>query len=113
IGFLWGVVALMNPSLLSLMPFTLAWALFKSSERRFVYFVAAFALMFTMTVPWILRDRMVMGKWMFVRDNFWAEMSYGNDQNARGEWMKWKHPAGQAAEMRQYATQGEISYIAS
>lgn len=113
LGAVWGVIALMNPSLLSLLPFSLAWALFKSPEqRRLAYFLGTFVLILAIVLPWIIRDRVVMSKWMFVRDNFWAEMSYGNDQAARGEWMRWKHPAGQRPELEKYIAQGEINYIA-
>ena len=113
LGLLWGVIALTNTSLLSMMPFLLAWGvLFGTQKRRFFYYTAAFAIMFAMTIPWNIRDRFVMGKWMFIRDNFWAEMSYGNGETARGAWMSWRHPGSQITEMDKYVAMGELNYIA-
>ncbi len=111
---LWGVIALTNTSLLSIMPFLLAWGVFYSRERRRVlYYAATFIIMFAMTMPWNIRDRLVMGKWMFIRDNFWAEMSYGNGETARGAWMSWRHPGSQLVELEEYEALGELNYIAA
>ena len=114
LGALWGVIALTNPSLLSIMPFTLAWAWWQNPERRRVAQLAAtLAMMLAVALPWIVRDHTVFGRWMFIRDNFWAELSYGNDEAARGVWMAWKHPVTQPAEMKRYVALGEIDYMAA
>ena len=114
LGILWGVIALTNTSLLVMMPFTLAWAFYYNIDRRrLLYFVTAFAVMVAITIPWNMRDKIVMGRWMFVRDNFWAEMSYGNGEAARGNAaMSWKHPGTQTTELKKYAAEGEVRYIA-
>jgi 4-amino-4-deoxy-L-arabinose transferase-like glycosyltransferase len=113
LGALWGVIALINTTLLSMMPFTFAWAWWQTRERhRSWYCAAALLLLFAITVPWILRDRLVMGKWMFLRDNLWAEISYGNDFNSPRAWLTWRHPGSDPGEFRRYASLGELKYIA-
>ena len=112
LGALWGVIALTNTALLSIMPFALAWAYYRSCRRQLLYPIATLALMFAITMPWNVRDRIVLGKWMFVRDNFWAEMNYGNGEAAHGNAaMSWKHPGTQRAELQKYAAEGEVRYI--
>src|SRR6185312_10048741 len=47
LGLLWGAIALTNPSLLAVMPFTMAWAWWRSAEhRRTWYFATVFVLLF-------------------------------------------------------------------
>lgn len=112
LGVLWGAIALTNPSLLAVMPFMMAWAWWRSIEPgRTWYFVVVFALLFAMIMPWNIRDRLVMGKWMLMRDNFWAEVSYGNGENAKGIWMGWQHPGTNPVELERYAAEGELNYI--
>lgn len=114
LGVLWGVMALVNTALLAAMPFSLAWGWWESNERRrSLYYVAVWVIMFALCTPWIIRDRVVMGKWMFLRDNFWAEFSFGNGQSATGVGQAWRHPASQPAELRRYDAMGEIPWIES
>ncbi|MGH9524847.1 MAG: glycosyltransferase family 39 protein, partial [Terriglobales bacterium] len=113
LGAVWGLIALINTTLISMMPFMLAWAWWQSrSSRRTWHAAAAVALVVVMITPWIIRDRVVMGKWMFMRDNLWAEVSFGNDANSRRGWLTWRYPGSDPAEFRHYAEAGELNYLA-
>lgn len=112
-GVLWGVVALTNTALLSLMPFALAWSWWNSTAKgRTRGVLIAFAVMFLSCVPWMARNRAVMGQWIFVRDNFWAEMRFGNADQSRGIWLGWMNPTNNDTELAHYARVGELQYIA-
>lgn len=112
-GVLWGVIALTNTSLLSLMPFSLAWSWWNSRNLvRTRGVPIAFAVMFFSCVPWMVRNHAVMGKWIFVRDNFWAEMRFGNADQSRGLWLGWMNPTNNDVELAHYAKIGELPYIA-
>ncbi len=121
-GVLWGVIALTNTSLLSLMPFALAWSWWNSEPTRaktgHVWgtparnLLIAFAVMFLTVLPWMARNRAVMGRWIFVRDNFWAEMRFGNADASRGIWLGWMNPTNNDTEQEHYARVGELQYIA-
>lgn len=112
-GVLWGAIALTNTSLLSLMPFTIAWAWWKSADRaRSRHFVLVFVVLFVAVMPWMARNRAVMGRWIFVRDNFWAEMRFGNADQSRGIWLGWMNPTNSDVELARYREVGELRYIA-
>ena len=51
-------------------------------------------------------------RWIFVRDNFWAEMRYGNADQARGIWLGWMNPTNNDVELAHYREVGELNYIA-
>lgn len=113
LGAVWGAIALINTTLLSIMPFTLAWAWWQARQpHRNRRAAAAVVVVVVMIAPWILRDRMVMGKWMFMRDNLWAEVSFGNDVTARRSWLTWRYPGSDLHEFRHYADVGELNYLA-
>ena len=112
-GILWGVIALTNTSLLSLMPFALGWACWNSRARiRSRGLALAFVVMFLTVLPWMARNHAVMGRWIFVRDNFWAEMRFGNADQARGIWLGWMNPTINDVELDHYRAVGELQYIA-
>ena len=112
-GVLWGAIALTNTSLLSLMPFALAWAWWCSPHpNRTRHALLAVAVFILALMPWMARNRAVMGKWIFVRDNFWAEMRFGNADQSRGIWLGWMNPTNNDIELARYRELGELRYIA-
>jgi len=118
-GLLWGVIALTNPSLLSLMPFALAWALWhrptsaKSGQTRGAMPVAVGLIACALTVaPWLVRNHSVFGRWIFIRDNFGAELRFGNAEQATGVWLGWMHPTVNDVELKRYGAVGELAYVA-
>ncbi|MBZ5567488.1 MAG: glycosyltransferase family 39 protein [Acidobacteriia bacterium] len=114
-GLLWGAIALTNPSLLSLAPFTLAWACWQrwQTERAFAAHAGLAVLVAIITIaPWLVRNHQTFGQWMFVRDNLGAELRFGNAEQARGIWMGWTDPPLNDSELARYRSMGELPYIA-
>lgn len=113
-GALWGLAALMNPTLLSMLPFAGLYPLWTNRKRpRQPLFGAILAgiVFFAIISPWLVRNYRVFGRPVFIRSNFWAEMRYGNSPFAKGTWMGWTTPGVNPAEDRKYQQLGEMRYI--
>jgi Dolichyl-phosphate-mannose-protein mannosyltransferase len=114
-GLLWGMAALNSASLLSFLPAAGWWAGWRSAQRgkpslRGV--VLASVVFFTSVTPWLVRDYKEFGRFIFIRDNFGAELRLGNGPGADGTWMEYLHPTQDVYAMRQYQEMGELAYIA-
>ena len=69
-GLMWGVAALTNPALLSVLPLSLVWLVIKRRRQQKVYLVSLLLVLVTFVAcvtPWIVRNRMVLGKATYVR----------------------------------------------
>lgn len=114
-GFLWGCVALTNPSLLSLLPCFGLWLAYRRMRRHKNWFVpsALAAIIFFATIsPWLIRNYEAFGHFVFIRSNFGAEFRMGNGPNAQGIWMSWLHPSHNKIEVNKYHQMGELAYVA-
>jgi len=114
LGVLWAIMALTNPALLSLMPFTFLYALYLNHRagRRWLASLALAGVVFAaMVAPWLIRNEIVFGRAIFLRSNFWFEFHMGNYHFSNGLGWAGKHPAGNPAELQKYAAMGEIGYI--
>jgi hypothetical protein len=108
----WGVIAMLNPSLLIVLPAMGIWILCGVNEvwvqvgKAFVagvVFVACLA-------PWSVRNYEVFGKFVPLRGDFGAEMYYANGPGANGLVMDWRHPFHSPNEEQMYARMGEVEY---
>ena len=114
LGVLWGAIALTSPSLLGFLPASLiypAWKLrhaWRMAIGRMliavVFFVAAIA-------PWFARNEAVFHRLIFVRGNFWFEMSLSNFHTSNGEAWSGLHPAKNPRVLNQYMTTGEPQFF--
>jgi len=114
-GVLWGVAGLTNTSLVSFLPASGIWALYRSWKkgRSSVAGAALASLVFVATIaPWLVRNYETFGKLIFVRSNFGAELRLGNGPGADGTWMQYLHPSQNVIEMRRYQQLGELAYVA-
>jgi 4-amino-4-deoxy-L-arabinose transferase-like glycosyltransferase len=121
-GLLWGVIALTNPSLLSMAPFALLWGLVRALRlphpdpkrvgHPMRHAVLAVLVAVVTITPWLVRNRRTFGEWLFVRDNFGAELRMGNGEQARGIWMGWTDPPLNDTELARYRRLGEVRYVA-
>lgn len=114
-GALWGIAALVNTSLLSFLPASGLWAWYRrarSGKRSLGGVVAASVIFFACITPWIVRNYEIFGKFIFIRDNFGAELRLGNGPGADGTLMLYLDPPHDNYAMRQFQAMGEISYIA-
>lgn len=114
-GLLWGIAALNSTSLLSFLPAAGLWAWYRRarrSKRSFAGVVLASVVFFACITPWLVRNYQTFGTFIFIRDNFGAELRLGNGNGADGTWMEYLHPTHDVYAMRQYQAMGELAYIA-
>lgn len=113
-GLLWGITALSSTSLVSFLPVSGLWAWYRRTRngRRSLQGVLLASLVFFGCVsPWLVRNYRVFGEFIFIRDNFGAELRLGNGPGADGTWMEYLHPTQDTYAMRQYQAMGELAYI--
>lgn len=112
LGLLWAGITLSNPSLLTLLPISAIWLATKRRDAPFWRRAAASAVVCAALVaPWMVRNRIVFGQWVFVRDNFGFELHMGNYHNSNGMGWQGTHPAVNPAEYAKYRRLGELAYI--
>ena len=114
-GLLWGIAALNSTTLLSFLPAAGLWAWYRCAQRgkRSLAGIAlASVVFFACIAPWLIRDYQTFGRFIFIRDNFGAELRLGNGPGADGTWMEYLHPAQDLYALRQYQAMGELAYIA-
>jgi Dolichyl-phosphate-mannose-protein mannosyltransferase len=114
-GLLWGVAALNSPSLLSFLPAAGLWAWYRrarAGKKSIAGIVAASVLFFACIAPWLVRDYRTFGRFIFIRDNFGAELRLGNGNGADGTLMLYLDPPHDPYAIRQFEFMGEVAYIA-
>lgn len=114
-GMLWGLIALTNPSALSVLPFIAGWVCWRQRQQSKPWLLPAVAsavVFFAVVSPWIVRNYQVFHRFIFIRDNFGAELRLGNGPGAVGLWMEWLHPTQNTLEMDKYRRVGELAYVA-
>ena len=111
-GFLWGLLALSNPSLLLFLPAAGIWVMWGSGNvRRQIGLAAASAAVFLACIsPWVVRNALVFHRFIPMRANFGAELYLGNGPGAQGFLMEYDHPYEAPAQMRLYKQMGEVAY---
>jgi 4-amino-4-deoxy-L-arabinose transferase-like glycosyltransferase len=113
-GLLWGVIALTNAVLLSFLPVALLW-IWRTSLRGYGAYsrqLAVFAVAVVLVItPWVLRNKRVMGKFIFPRSNFGFELYMGNHGEGYNRGNFWG-PIVNPVESEKYDKLGEIAYMA-
>jgi 4-amino-4-deoxy-L-arabinose transferase-like glycosyltransferase len=113
-GALFGFCLLVNPALTTFVPVSLAWCMWKLRERggQWLKFAgAAVVACAIMISPWVARNRIVFGQWVFLRSNFGFEFGLGNYHLSFGRGWGGKHPSGNAKDYANYINMGEIAYV--
>lgn len=113
-GAAWGLAALANPALVSLLPFSGLYAAFRNARSGRPWFaraVIASALFFAVLAPWTIRTYVVMHKLIFVRDNFWLEFQLGNFHGSTGLGFFALHPTGSDRLLQRFHNLGELGYM--
>lgn len=113
-GLLWGVEAMTNSSVLSVLPFLLIWALnpvWRVARGRAVKSAALVAIgLIVFIAPWQVRNYRTFYQRVPLRDTFWVAFWVGNDGNT----VSWAdaavHPTVSAPEQAEFVRQGEIPY---
>lgn len=115
-GLLWGLIALVNPSLLLWLPFAGLWLLvvqLRSDRTKDLLAQALVSGLVFVSVlsPWVIRNYVVFHRLIPVRGNFWAELRMGNADDAVGLWRFWMHPSSNVLELKKYEQMGEVGYV--
>jgi len=114
-GLLWGIIALNGTSLLSFLPAAGLWAWYRRARlgKRSLAGVALSAIVFLAAIaPWLARNYQTFGRFIFIRDNFGAELRLGNGPGADGTLMLYLDPVHDSYAIEQFQAMGELSYIA-
>jgi 4-amino-4-deoxy-L-arabinose transferase-like glycosyltransferase len=114
-GLLWGITALSSTSLLSFLPAAGLWAWYRRArrgKRSLAGVVIASVVFFACVTPWLVRNYQTLGRFIFIRDNFGAELRLGNGTGADGTLMLYLDATHDPYAMRQFQAMGELPYIA-
>ena len=113
-GLLWGITALSSTSLLSFLPAAGLWAWYrraKRGRRSLGGVVLASLVFFACVAPWLVRNYRTFREFVFIRDNFGAELRLGNGPGADGTLMLYQDATHDPSAMRQFEEMGELQYI--
>jgi 4-amino-4-deoxy-L-arabinose transferase-like glycosyltransferase len=114
-GGLWGLGALLNPSMLSFLPFCGLWVCYrryKSNLPSFGGVALASVVFFLCLSPWLVRNYHALGSFVFIRDDFGQQLRLGNGPSADGVQMAYLLPKLNAVELRRFQQMGELVYSA-
>lgn len=114
LGLLWGGIALTNPTLLSFLPFSLAWLWWRWRGRSagvLANMLMSLALCALVVTPWLVRNYRVFGQFVFIRDNFGLEIHTANNPKSSGMWTRSEHPGNDPEAMHTFAAMGELPYM--
>jgi 4-amino-4-deoxy-L-arabinose transferase-like glycosyltransferase len=113
-GVLWGVIALTNTAVVSMLPFCLLWLLYRLPRQRRQFAGAALCVLTAAFVvsPWLARNYQVFGEFILVRDNLPLEMYEANNDQSAGLWTRNEHPGNNPEAMRRFQELGELGFMA-
>ncbi len=113
-GLLWAFTLMVNPAILSLLPFILLWLAWRlrGETRRWLKLPAVAALTIAIgCVPWTVRNYIAFHKLIPLRSNFGLELWLGNNAQVTDTLTRWLHPDGNLPERQKFAQLGEIQYM--
>jgi Dolichyl-phosphate-mannose-protein mannosyltransferase len=113
-GALWSAGAMINPSLLSVLPPLGLWAIWPLRRRMApaLKLASAAALIFAIgIVPWTIRNYEVFHAFVPLRSNFGLELWLGNNPGVPDSSTPWLHPNENIDEAQRYARMTEIPYM--
>src|SRR5438105_5237329 len=112
-AFVWGLIALSNPSLLTFLPFAGVWVLYRqhrNGNTKFSWAVSSGLLFCAMIAPWMVRDYLTFHKIILIRGNFGVELRMGNGPSADGQLKPYIHPTQDPQQFELYRHMGEVAY---
>ncbi|HEV2576383.1 MAG TPA: glycosyltransferase family 39 protein [Acidobacteriaceae bacterium] len=114
-GLVFGITALSNPSVASILPFLLLIAVHRARQigvPSFKRAMIAFAAFAVVILPWTIRNQRVLHMTTPLRDGFWLELYAGNIGDPADSNSPYAHPASNPDELALYAQMGEPAYMA-
>ncbi len=112
-GLLWGLLALTNTAVLSVLPFCLLYLLWRlpRPSRQILGMSLCMVAAGLAVSPWLVRNYAVFGQFVFVRDNLPLEMHMANNDQSTGLWTRSEHPGNDPEAMRRFQELGEIRFM--
>ncbi len=113
-GALWGSALLVNPALVTLFPLSLLWCAVELRRRNLSWLkpaLLAIAMSLLVISPWVARNRIVFGQWVFLRSNFGYEFWLGNGPKTSPRGWGGPHPSRNVVELEAYKRMGEVPYV--
>ena len=113
-GALWGFALLVNPSVMTLLPVSAVWIVLRRKKLGQPWLrngLLSATVCLAVIGPWLIRNRVVFGEWIFLRDNFGFEFALGNFHGSNGRGWAPYHPTKNPEELKAYGTLGELNYI--
>jgi Dolichyl-phosphate-mannose-protein mannosyltransferase len=114
-GVLWAVIGLTDTALLSILPFFVGWLYYRLSRQGVALprAISACAVGFLLILtPWLIRNYLIFGEFVFIKSNFGLELHLGNYEGSTGlSGGRLLHPAGNEHEFEKFRRMGELSYI--
>jgi 4-amino-4-deoxy-L-arabinose transferase-like glycosyltransferase len=114
-GLIWGLAALTNATVLTLLPIFGIWAcirLHRQGEKWFLRAAAAAAVFWVTLSPWEIRNYRTFHQVILARDNFGLELWVGNNGDTTFWDIDAAHPSENPAELEEYERMGELAYMA-
>lgn len=111
-GVVWGIAALTNTALISVLPVLLCVPYLKKAAP-FPYKAVSAAILISIVVvcPWMIRNWCVLHVNVPVRSNFGEELWVGNHEGGTGRIQAGYGPAESEVERERYRRMGEILYL--
>lgn len=111
-GLLWGLILLTNTAVVSMMPFCLLWVVYRCPKRpQFLAAALCMVIALLVATPWTVRNYLVFGKFVFIRDNLPLEMHEANNARSQGLWTRNEHPGNDPDAMRDFQRLGELRFM--
>ncbi len=113
-GAMWGIGALVNPSLIAVYGVLLGWGCWTRARARQVWVrntAVAMLVAAIVIAPWTIRNYRIFHAFMPVRSNFGLELWMGNHAGGNGYFHLMLYPLGSPAELAQYNARGEPGFM--
>ena len=114
-GLLWGFTLMTNPSLGSLLPFLLGWAVYRARREEQAGIgrraIAAGGIAFLCCVPWTVRNYAQFHRLIPLRSNFPLELYIGNNNNYAMRQFVWPPKINKEVELLRYLKMGETAFM--
>ena len=108
-GFLWGMAAMTNATLVLLLPFLFGWLVY--TTRQLVPVAWALGITILCCVPWTIRNYAVFHAFIPLRSVMGLQLWMGNNEQTHGRWAGALHPIDNSADRERYLKMGEVEYM--